>query len=237
MRARVLNPINPRHGHSYAPGELVDVLSTYKHAVAGPTFATIRDLDGGRWIPCVRIEDLAMGAMEDDIEYGMKLEREATARWKAGVKQEKAEMFGNSSQDEANQAAFDKLKADEERRDTHKKTWAEKPKDIYAQVADNIKRDAIPHLEPGVKLALKPLLTLDTRDSNGYTPRRELIGSTWKHTNGKIYRVLGFLWDAESDRWVIEYKGDDDPVACTRSLHNFTASNERGEKRFTAVSR
>jgi hypothetical protein len=232
MRARVLNPINARHGHTYAPGELVDVLSTYKHSVAGPDFATIRDLDGRRWIPCVRIENLEMIDMADFPHDDMPGQ---TDRYP-----EKRDMAAHLAKQYGHPNSIEKRDEDKRHKPLVPRLTNDTDEALYAQLSDNMKRGAsggqVPHLEPGVKLD-KPPLTLDTKDSNGYVPNRRLIGTTWRHTNGKIYRINGFEWNSESDQWMLACKCDDDPITCLRGLHNFFSANERGEKRYTEMSR
>lgn len=81
----------------------------------------------------------------------------------------------------------------------------------------------------------KPTLTLDTPDSNNYRPDRTQIGTQWRHTNGKVYRIVGYQWDGDADRWLIAYKNDDEVITCTRGAPNFFAHNAQGHKRFTPV--
>lgn len=54
-------------------------------------------------------------------------------------------------------------------------------------------------------------LDLKTPDSNGYVPDTKLIGTLWKHyKNMKTYKITGFVWGGESDRWYIQHQ-DVDP--------------------------
>lgn len=60
-----------------------------------------------------------------------------------------------------------------------------------------------------------------TKDSNGYTPDRNLIGKKYQHIkNKKIYKISGFVWNGETDTWNILHQGEMGALF-VRSVNNF----------------
>ena len=48
-------------------------------------------------------------------------------------------------------------------------------------------------------------LTFETPDSLGKIPDLSLIGQVFEHSgNNKLYRLSGYSWEGESDRWMFE---------------------------------
>lgn len=75
------------------------------------------------------------------------------------------------------------------------------------------------------------LLTLDT---SNYYPDPALIGTRWKHAgNGHIYTITGYVWNGETDRWMIKHwRGETHPIEYCRTPQNFFGQRRNGEVRY-----
>ena|SRR6478752_5527969 len=65
-----------------------------------------------------------------------------------------------------------------------------------------------------------------------------LLGTNWVHYKTRktnVYTIVGFIWDTEIDRWVIEYERDDSPLRFTRSMVSWLEWAEPAVRRFTQV--
>ncbi len=93
-------------------------------------------------------------------------------------------------------------------------------------------------------MSITPRMWREVPDSKGYTPDLDLIGTQYVHFKGTVYRIVGFIFDAEYDLWKIEYSPENnteaDPVArhmrFTRSPENFFGKNDEGETRFRRMN-
>lgn len=57
-------------------------------------------------------------------------------------------------------------------------------------------------------------------DSVRYIPDYDKLGTLWNHwKGGPSYRIIGFTWNSETDRWMYRYQG--------RSNVEFTQTPER----------
>lgn len=85
---------------------------------------------------------------------------------------------------------------------------------------------------------ITPKLWKTLTDARDYIPEIDLIGKRFVHVNGNLYRVSGFVFDAERDLWLIEYRNDgvgEDRATFVRTVENFFGKHESGEARFREI--
>jgi hypothetical protein len=76
---------------------------------------------------------------------------------------------------------------------------------------------------------------------DGHPERDWFIGLQFRHYKGGLYAIDDLIWNAEHDRWEIEYYPIDDVGApqsstnYTRSFENFFGLIEDGRQRFVEV--
>lgn len=72
-------------------------------------------------------------------------------------------------------------------------------------------------------------------DKHGLVPDKDLIRRKYKHTgNDRVYTVIGFAWNGDSDEWQVLHEGSDTAVKFTRSLTDFFGMRN-GRPRFIQV--
>lgn len=83
-------------------------------------------------------------------------------------------------------------------------------------------------------------LTYSSKDSGQNYTDKHIIGKLFLHTgNNRLYKVVGYIWNGDTDLWHIEYLAYsedalDSDVKYTRSIQNFNSM--RGDKpRFIKV--
>lgn len=78
-------------------------------------------------------------------------------------------------------------------------------------------------------------------DTRGYKPADvadDLIGAEFVHTNGTVYQIVKFVFDAEDDLWRIDYRPSnyaDRHLSFSRTPENFFGKNASGEARFRRI--
>lgn len=79
-------------------------------------------------------------------------------------------------------------------------------------------------------------LTHRTKDANGQIPDLSLKGLRLQHSgNGKVYRIVNFAWDGETDLWsfIARDESKPDSVFIVRPLSHITGRRDNGKKRYT----
>lgn len=96
-------------------------------------------------------------------------------------------------------------------------------------MTDLVEREIDPRLEP----AKAEQLTYRTPDRNGKIPDLSILGDRKRHSgNGKIYTIVAFSWNGDTDEWNNVHVGPDG-ILINRPLDHWTGRRANGEMRYS----